>query len=177
MSSIKKLKAALAAVPVGELCTPAAVEALYDAGHAILRQLSPSDKDPVDECGQQQLPGACMPVLVWLAAGLRSGLSPAATKQAHEMACSLLGVVSRVFPEAVLGKLATHGGPSPQDRITSQEAIKQLGTFGELQQPQKCILSTEYQYSTYHCFCLPEHEVTQQYLEPSMASAFRVLYG
>jgi hypothetical protein len=92
MSCVRQLQAAIAAVPLSQPCTAAAVEALYAAGHAAARQLSPVHFHPrpsassQETCIQQQVPGACMPVLAWLAAGLRSGLPTAATYKAHEMA-------------------------------------------------------------------------------------------
>jgi hypothetical protein len=83
----------------------------------------------LDACVEQQLPGACMPVLAWLAAGLRSGLPPAATQQAHAMACALLGVVMRVLPDK--GQLASTTEPSPMPLETRARLLEQLGTTGE----------------------------------------------
>jgi hypothetical protein len=138
MSCVKKLKAALAAVPVGEPCTAAAVEVIYVSAHAASRQLSPTDRrqapadNLVEACAQQQLPRACMPVLAWLAAGLRSGLPPAATEQAHELACALLEVASRVLPDAALQNLSTSGAASSRSTSAAQKAVQKLGSFGRL---------------------------------------------
>jgi hypothetical protein len=72
-----------------------------------------------------------MPVLTWLAAGLRSGLPPSATQQAHEMACALLGVVSGVLSKTALHELGTPGKPNPQVIFTAKQALEQLGAFGK----------------------------------------------
>jgi hypothetical protein len=136
MSCVEKLRAALAAVPVGEPCTAAAVGALYEAGYEASQQLSPNNRRqvPVEDvretCSQQAVPGACMPVLAWLAAGLRSDLPSSATQQAHGMACALLGVVSRVLSDTALRELGKPGGPDPQVMHTAKGALEQLGPFG-----------------------------------------------
>jgi hypothetical protein len=85
----------------------------------------------VDACAQQGVPGACMPVLAWLAAGLRSGLPPVATQQAHELACALLGVVTAVLPHTLKQQLGLQQDPNPQVRGKAVLLLEQLGTIGE----------------------------------------------
>jgi hypothetical protein len=127
MDCVKNLKAALNAVPVDTSCTAAAVAALFVSGHAAARQISPGLPDAMyneayneelrEAAAQQQLPGACMPVLAWLASGLSSGLPPAASVQAHEMACVLLGVVALVLPPS-LDPQSTDAAPPVRPRRT-----------------------------------------------------------
>jgi hypothetical protein len=82
-------------------------------------------------CAEQKVPGACLPVLGWLAAGLRSGLPPAATQQAHEMACMLLGVVARVLPDSLQLQLVGGGAPSTAMKQKISCTLQQLGNTGE----------------------------------------------
>jgi hypothetical protein len=140
MSAINRLKTALAAVPLKEPCSATAVAALHAAGAAAFRTLTGVDcrGEPATEllnaCAQQAVPGACMPVLAWLAAGLRSSLPPAATQQAHEMACALLRLVSQAVPSETqkeLEKLGPQEEPSPHLKRTATGYLKQLGTTGE----------------------------------------------
>jgi hypothetical protein len=130
MISVERLQAALAAVPVNQSCTGGAVGTLFTAGRAAAQQIANGSTTAQEQmqvrkaCCQQQLPGACMPVLAWLAAGLRSGLSATATQQAHEMACVLLWVVSRSMPDDV---------ESSQGNVGQHETaliLQQLGTPG-----------------------------------------------
>jgi hypothetical protein len=73
-----------------------------------------------------------MPVLVWLAIGLRSGLPPAATEKAHEMACALLGVVSAVLPDEMTQALAQQQHFSQPDIMqTASSMVAQLGSVGK----------------------------------------------
>lgn len=129
MSCVEKLRSALAAVPVDQACTGAAVGALFTAGHVAARDITndvgktPQEMRLLREaCTQQQLPGACMPVLAWLASGLRSGLPATATQQAHEMACWLLKVVTRALPDIIERSEA----PYPESACT----LQQLGDPG-----------------------------------------------
>jgi hypothetical protein len=132
MSCISKLAAALAAVPVDQSCTATAVAALYVSGHAAARQISPGLPDAMynesydqklrPAALQQHLPRACMPVLAWLAAGLSSGLPPAASQQAHEMACVLLGVVALVVPPSLE---APQAPPTPAELIEAWRLLLQ----------------------------------------------------
>jgi hypothetical protein len=70
-----------------------------------------------------------MPVLVWLAAGLSgSGLPPAAKRQAHEMACVLLGVVLQATPQSLLEKL--FGGDSSCTQKVQDKASRLLVQLG-----------------------------------------------
>jgi hypothetical protein len=137
MTTVKKLKAALAAVPLQEPCTAGAVDALHTAGAAAFRILTGEDLHSkaaaqlLDACAHQGLPGACMPVLTWLAAGLRSGLPPAATQQAHEMACALLWVVSQVVSFETQQALAAQEVPSAHIKRTATGYLRHLGTTGE----------------------------------------------
>jgi hypothetical protein len=141
MSCVKTLKAALAAAPVDKPCTDEAVAVLFEAGYDASQQLSPKNPatppavDLTEACAQEGVPGACMPVLAWLAAGLRNSLSPDGIELAHEMACALLGVVSRVFSEGTLQKLEVPGGPGPRILHTVKRAVKQLAPFGKLLLP------------------------------------------
>jgi hypothetical protein len=139
MECITKLQAALAAVPVSQQPCTAAVRALHVAGHAAARQIFPAMYAGVEleapqmqqACSQQQLPGACMPVLAWLVTGLSSGLPLAASQQAHEMVCVLLGVVSVVVPKSVRHELwgpFTHGGTCSQS--VKDEAVRLLQQLG-----------------------------------------------
>lgn len=148
MTTVKKLKAALAAVPLQEPCTAGAVDALHTAGAAAFRILTGEDLHSkaaaqlLDACAHQGLPGACMPVLTWLAAGLRSGLPSGATQQAHEMACALLGVVTSVLPDQMMHALGTQPVLSPHIMQAAAGMLAQLGSAGELllDQARSCYL-------------------------------------
>jgi len=65
-----------------------------------------------------------MPVLAWLAAGLCTGLPPAATQQAYEMACALMGVVTAMLPDRTRNEM---GGT---DRAAVGHLLQQLGKTG-----------------------------------------------
>lgn len=137
MSTVCRLRAALAAVPVQHPCTAEAVQALHAEGSAPARTLVDVNRQDADESRvldtsiQQAVPGACMPVLTWLAAGLRSGMSLSATQQAHEMACLLLGVVSRVLFHDVQVALAHQEVPDPHLKRVATGYLRQLGSTGE----------------------------------------------
>jgi hypothetical protein len=87
--------------------------------------------DVAEAVGIQRLPAACMPVLAWLAAGLRSGLPPAAHQQALEMTSMLLGVVSLVVPDSVKKRV---WGPmyTPPVLAAEAEALALMQTLGTL---------------------------------------------
>jgi hypothetical protein len=68
-----------------------------------------------------------MPVLGWLAAGLSSGLPPAACQQAHEMACVLLGVVSTAVPARLQTDLWAERSSGQTDRNKAVRLLQQLG--------------------------------------------------
>jgi hypothetical protein len=123
----------MAAVPVSRPCTAEAIETLYVAGRAAALQLSPAlpaakaSEKLQQACTEQQLPGACMPVLAWLAAGLSSGLPPTAQQQAHEMACALLGVVSLVVPGSLQTDLWVKYPIRQNDQTKAERLLQQLG--------------------------------------------------
>jgi hypothetical protein len=71
-----------------------------------------------------------MPVLAWLAAGLRSGLLPAATQQAHQLACALLEVVVGVLPADFRHAMDTQQDLTPQLKREANRLLKQLGPTG-----------------------------------------------
>jgi hypothetical protein len=148
MSRVAKLKAALAAVPADQPCTPAAVKALHTAGHAAAQHIAAISQTPqasfevLDDCVEQGVPGACMPVLAWLAAGLRSGLPPAATQQAYAMACALLGVVTAVLPDHLRAEYRSTES-LPRERGAVNQRLLQLGSTGA--QAGLCVCS---------CWCL-----------------------
>jgi hypothetical protein len=136
MQPISQLGAALAAVPVAQPCTAAAVRALHVEGHAAARQLAPAMylgmpavafMELQEACTRQQLPGACMPVLAWLADGLSSGLPAATSLQAHDMVCVLLGVVSLVVPSRLQTKLWDDAGCDQQTLDKAVRLLQQLG--------------------------------------------------
>lgn len=137
MSSVTKLKAALAAVPVGRPCTAAAVGALHEAGTAAAQQLTDADTDRqklldhMKTCLKQRLPLACLPVLTWLAAGLSSGLPPAATQQAYETACALLGVMGLVLSHDMRVTLISQQ-LTPQQKRNAADVLQHLGPPGEV---------------------------------------------
>lgn len=133
MSSAKKLRAALAAVPVGQPCTGAAVGALYAAGHATLKgSCGGATAQEVlqlrEALSQQGVPGACMPVLAWLAAGLRSSLPSAAVQQAHEMACLLLMVTAGVTGSDLLPLTGDRGVASARGQCMASRTLRELGS-------------------------------------------------
>jgi hypothetical protein len=148
MECVKKLKAALAAVPVSQPCTAATVTALSVGAHDAAQQLVPLlssaplnyllDSAVAEACSWQQLPAACMPVLAWLAAGLRSGLPAAAQRQAQEVACVLLGVLSLVVPGSLGGRL--YQDPGTAARQSAEAAglrlLQTLGAFGACCRPR-----------------------------------------
>jgi hypothetical protein len=74
-----------------------------------------------------------LPVLAWLAAGLRSGLPPAATQQAHELACALLGVMTQVLHDGVVQLLMNDPLPDKPLVTSVQRAVEPLGSQGKLQ--------------------------------------------
>jgi hypothetical protein len=76
---------------------------------------------------------AILPVLAWLAAGLRSRLPPAATQQAHELTCALLGVVSRVLLDGVMQMLLNDPCPDKPLVTAVLHSVKPLGSQGEVQ--------------------------------------------
>lgn len=144
MACVKHLRAALAAVPVAKPCTAAAVAALHVTGHAVAPQLFPWTSPGLRAvarthapgelqyaCVQQQLPGACMPVLAWLTDGLSSGLPAAASQQALEVACVLLAVVSLVVP-ADLDQMFWGDAPPLSQNIqrAAVRLLQQLGATG-----------------------------------------------
>jgi hypothetical protein len=130
MLRVTKLKAALAAVPATQPCTPAAVKALHTAGHGAAQHIAAVRRTPLAsvqvlaDCLTEEVPGACMPVLAWLAAGLCTGLPPAATQQAYEMACALMGVVTAMLPDRTRNEM---GGT---DRAAVGHLLQQLGKTG-----------------------------------------------
>jgi hypothetical protein len=134
MELVRKLKAALAAVPVSQPCTAAAVAALSIGAHDLAEELQHmfSVRTPlqfesspvVDACAWQQLPSACMPVLAWLADGLDSGLPPAAQQQALYMSCFLLMVVSLVIPISLEARVRQ------REQSAKGTALRLLGTLG-----------------------------------------------
>jgi hypothetical protein len=146
MECVKKLKAALAAVPVSQPCTPADVAKLSAGARDASQQLflmlsltSPSLLMPTqplitavaEGCSWQQLPSACTPVLAWLADGLCSGLPAADHQEAYEMACLLLGVVSLVIPGSLEGRLFEENEATRQSaRAAASRLVHTLGAFG-----------------------------------------------
>jgi hypothetical protein len=134
---VNKLKAALAAVPVSQPCTAAAVAALAIGAHDVAQAIGPvfSVTSPlqlvssatVDACAWQQLPAACMPVLTWLADGLSSGLPPAAQQQAVYIACLLLVVVSLVVPDSLEARVRQRDQTA---KGTALRLLQTLGAFG-----------------------------------------------
>jgi hypothetical protein len=137
MKCVKKLKAALAAVPVSsQPCTAAAVATLFvgtrDARQQLVPVLSQTAimqpvSDMAEEVASQQLPGACMPVLAWLEAGLRSGLPAPARQQALDLASVLLGVVTLAIPGSLLQPLVL-GAAGAKELAT--RGWQQLGDLG-----------------------------------------------
>jgi hypothetical protein len=147
---VRKLKDALAAVPVSQPCTAAAVAALSIGAHDLAEAFHPlfsvttplrlNSSRAVDACAWQQLPSACMPVLAWLADGLGSGLPPAAQQQALYMMCLLLLVVSLVVPTS-LEERVRQRDQSAKD--TALRLLETLGVFGAwLVTPQGSVLTS-----------------------------------
>jgi hypothetical protein len=136
MSCVARLQAALAAVPVQQPCTAAAVGAASIAGADAAAEVAAPDRtqpavlQAVEACRHQGVPGACMPVLAWLAAGLRKGLPPAATEEAHNLACSLLGVVCGVLPRILQVQMGAVPLPNPQVPAGAVRLLEQLGPAG-----------------------------------------------
>jgi hypothetical protein len=142
MDCVKKLKAALAAVPVSQPCTAAAVAALSVGAHDAAERLVPwlsqtpatdgSFSDVAEACASQQLPAACMPVLAWLADGLRSGLPAATQQQALNVASVLLGVVSVTVPDSEKGRVWNGAMYTPEVLAAEADARRLLQTLGPL---------------------------------------------
>jgi len=80
---------------------------------------------------QEHVPTACMPVLGWLANGLSSGLPPAATKQAYELACAMLGVVYRQLPWSIQDKLWAGPDLAITVKMIADSLLQRLGARGE----------------------------------------------
>jgi hypothetical protein len=137
MAPLERLRLALAAAPVGQPCTAEAVDTLYTAAYAAVRQVAPLDRSllpPVDiqeASVQEHVPTACMPVLGWLANGLSSGLPPAATKQAYELACAMLGVVYRQLPWSIQDKLWAGPDLAITVKMIADSLLQRLGARGE----------------------------------------------
>jgi hypothetical protein len=136
MPLLERLRLALASAPVAEPCTAAAVGTLYTAAYAAARQVAPAerlllpDEELEEACAQEQVPTACVPVLGWLAKGLSSGLPPAASKQAYNLACALLGVLFRQLPWRIQGQL--YAGPNAGAPVKREAdlLLRQLGPRG-----------------------------------------------
>jgi hypothetical protein len=88
--------------------------------------------DVAEAVGIQRLPAACMPVLAWLAAGLGSGLPPAAQQQALDLVSVLLGVVSLVVPDSVKGRVWSGAMYTPEVLAAEADALRLLHTLGSL---------------------------------------------
>jgi hypothetical protein len=73
-----------------------------------------------------------MPVLAWLAEGLSSGLPPAASRQAIELACTLLSVVSQVLPSSMQEQVLSSGGTNQATGLAAKASrlLEQLGPLG-----------------------------------------------
>jgi hypothetical protein len=70
-----------------------------------------------------------MPVLAWLGDGLSSGLGPAVSQQALEVACMLLGVVA--LAAGALNERRSQGRLPPHVAQEAARLLRQLGAFGE----------------------------------------------
>jgi hypothetical protein len=142
MASLNDFSRALASVPVSQPCTAAAVRALHFRVLAAAQQLFPELSPGLrlvagaaefgilrEACAQQQLPGACLPVLAWLGDGLSSSsLAPAVSQQAVEVACMLLGAVS-LAPGKLEVQLSS-GSLPPHVVQETARLLQQLGAFG-----------------------------------------------
>lgn len=142
MPLLQRLRQALAAAPVAEPCTAAAVDTLYTAAYAAARQVSPAerlqlpDEELEEACVQEQVPAACMPVLAWLAQGLSGELPLASTKQAYNLACALLGVVYRQLPWRIQRQLWSGPNVATPVKREGDLLLRRLGPRGE--SPHAC---------------------------------------